>query len=211
MAFDRVPAPCPSPDITTLTRDVGTFGAASADLLLSDDEAARFAVLRTTLPDGWVLDLQGNAGMAWVAFVHKAEAPGSRPMFTVCRWSDRVGLFAQWEERRLCSATAFSELWPVLELILDGIFAATQAGLATVPTEGWAKDAALTPTEPPARGLPAKAHDLIVWQHGVQVHYAVDSMGQGGMRRPGEDVGQRLGISRFQLAQRRDRARRRQA
>jgi len=84
------------------------------------------------------LDLQGHVGMAWATFVHKADAPKSRPMFTICRWSDRVGLFAQWEEGRPCSATAFSELCPVLELILDGIFAATQACLAVVPTEGWA-------------------------------------------------------------------------
>ena len=122
-----------------MTQGIGAFGAISTDLLLSADEAARLAALRSTLPKGWALDLQAQAGMAWAAFVHKADAPGSRPMFTICRWSDRVGLLAQWEESRLCSAIAFSELWPVLELILDGIFTATQACLATVPTEGWAK------------------------------------------------------------------------
>ena len=60
-------------------------------------------------------------------------------MFTVCRWSDRVGLLVRWEEGWVCSAAAFTELWPVLELILDGIFTVTQARLATVPTEECAK------------------------------------------------------------------------
>lgn len=122
-----------------MTQDIGVLGAASADLLLSADEAVRLTALRGALPKGWALELQAQAGMAWAAFVHKAEAPGCRPVFTICRWSDRVGLLAQWEEARLCSAVAFSELWPVLELILDGVFAATQACLATVPTEGWTK------------------------------------------------------------------------
>ena len=94
--------------------------------LLSQDEAARFGALKDTLPEGWVVELQAaGAGMAWVAFVHKAATPRSGPMFTVCRWSDRVGLLARWNEDRVCSAVAFSELWPVLELIVDGIFAAT--------------------------------------------------------------------------------------
>ena len=118
--------------------DAGMSSASSDGPLLSQDETDRFGALRDTLPEGWVVKLQACAGMAWVAFVHKADAPGSGPMFTVCRWSDRVGLFAQWEEGGVYSATAFSELWPVLELILDGVFAAAQAQLATVPTEGWA-------------------------------------------------------------------------
>ncbi len=59
-------------------------------------------------------------------------------MFTICRWSDRVGLLAQWMNGSACSATAFTELWPVLELILDSILASMQAHLATVPTKGWA-------------------------------------------------------------------------
>jgi len=29
------------------------------------------------------------------AIVYPAETPRSRPMFTVCRWSDRVALFVQ--------------------------------------------------------------------------------------------------------------------
>ena len=74
--------------------------------------------------------------MAWVAFIYDAEAPRSRPMFTVCRWDDRVGVLAQWMNGAACSATAFTELEPILELVLDGIFASRQAHLATVPIEG---------------------------------------------------------------------------
>jgi len=106
--------------------------------LLSIDETAQFAALRSTLPKGWVVELQAEAGMAWVAFIYDANAPRSRPMFTVCRWDDRVGLLAQWMNGAACSATAFTELWPIVELVLDGVFAAMQAHLATVPTQGWA-------------------------------------------------------------------------
>jgi len=108
----------------------------STTLLLSEDEAAQFAALRTTLPEGWVAELQADAGMAWVAFIYDADAPRSRPMFTVCRWDDRVGLLAQWMNGAACSATAFTELWPILELVLDGILVSLQAHPATVPTRG---------------------------------------------------------------------------
>lgn len=121
-----------------LTGAIGLHSAIPADPLLSKDEAARFGALRDTLPEGWVVELQAGTGMAWAAFVHKADTPQSGPMFTVCRWSDRVGLFAHWPDGCACSAVAFTELWPVLELILDGIFTATQAQLTTVPTVGWA-------------------------------------------------------------------------
>ncbi len=103
--------------------------------MLSRDEAAQFAALRTILPAGWVAELQAEVEMAWVAFIYDAEAPRSRPMFTVCRWDDRVGVLAQWMNGAACSATAFTELEPILELVLDGIFASMQAHLATVPTE----------------------------------------------------------------------------
>ena len=121
-----------------LAGTIGLPSAVSAGPLLSRDEAARFGALRDTLPEGWVVELQVDAGMAWVAFVHKAAAPRSGPMFTICRWHDRVGLFAQWPDGCSCSAVAFTELWPVLELVLDGIFTATQAQLTTVPTANWA-------------------------------------------------------------------------
>ena len=121
-----------------LAGTIGLPSAAFANPPLSRDEAARFGALRDTLPEGWAVELKVNAGMAWVAFIHKADAPWSGPMFTVCRWHDRVGLFAQWPDDCSCSAVAFTELWPVLEQILDGIIAATQAQLTTVPTASWA-------------------------------------------------------------------------
>lgn len=109
----------------------------SASPLLSTDEAAQFAALRTILPEGWVAELQADAGMAWVAFVYDAEAPRSRPMFTICRWDDRVGLLAQWMNGAACSAMAFTELEPILELVLDGILTSMQPHLAAVLTGEW--------------------------------------------------------------------------
>lgn len=112
-------------------------GKAAVPPLLSGGEASQLAALRSSLPEGWVVELKPEAGMAWVAFVFQADAPRSRPMFTVCRWDDRVGLFVQWMNGSASSAAAFTELWPILKLILSDIFASTQAHLATVPTEGW--------------------------------------------------------------------------
>lgn len=109
-----------------------------ASFLLSRNEAAQFAALRTILPEGWVAELQADAGMAWVAFVYDTEAPGSRPMFTICRWDDRVGLLAQRINEAACSAVAFTELEPILELVLDGILTSMQPHLAAVPARGWA-------------------------------------------------------------------------
>ncbi len=59
-------------------------------------------------------------------------------MFAIHRWDDRVGLLVRRMNGCASSAMAFAELWPVLELVLDGIFAAAQARLATVPTGEWA-------------------------------------------------------------------------
>ena len=120
-----------------LTEDADVRGVASTELLLSSDEVAQFGAFKRTLPDGWVVELQADPGMAWAAFVYQADAPRSRPMFTVCRWTDRVGLFVQWMDGSASSAVAFAELWPVLELIPNGIFAFTQTQLATVAAKDW--------------------------------------------------------------------------
>ncbi len=112
-------------------------GMATMQPLLSSDEASEFEALGDALPAGWVLQLRPDPGMAWVAFVFQADAPRSRPMFTVCRWDNRVGLFVQWMDGSVASAMAFTELWPILDLILSSIFASTQVHLATVTTEGW--------------------------------------------------------------------------
>lgn len=113
-------------------------GAAPLYPSLSSDEAFEFGALKDALPKGWVVELQPEAGMAWAAFIYQADAPRSRPMFTVCRWHDRAGMYARWMDGSASSAMAFIELWPILDLILSGIFAYTQTHLATVPTEGWA-------------------------------------------------------------------------
>jgi len=121
----------------TLAGNVDMAGASGELLLLASDEASEFKALRTALPVGWVAELQPDPGMAWVAFVYRADAPRSRPMFTICRWDERVGLFVQWMNGSASSAMVFTELWPILELILSSIFASTQKNLATVTTEGW--------------------------------------------------------------------------
>lgn len=106
--------------------------------MLLSEEAAQFRALRDALPEGWVVELHADdPSVAWVAFVYKAGAPKRGPIFTVCRWSDRVGLFTQWMDGYVSCPMAFTELGSTMELILDGIFAATQAQLRTVPTEGW--------------------------------------------------------------------------
>jgi hypothetical protein len=108
--------------------------------MLSSDEAAQFGTFRTALPEGWVVELHADdPSVAWVAFVYKVDAPRRGHIFTVCRWGDRMGLFAQWVDGYVSCPMAFTELGSILRLILDGIFAATQAQLTTVPTEGWTK------------------------------------------------------------------------
>lgn len=122
----------------TLGENTGMPNMPAVPSLLSSDEASEFGALSNTLPEGWVVELQPEAGMAWVAFVYEADAPRSSPMFTVCRWDDRVGMFVQWIDGSASSAMAFTELWAIFELIPNRIFTFTQAHLATVPTEGWA-------------------------------------------------------------------------
>jgi hypothetical protein len=116
-----------------LIENTGTPGAITRQPLLSEDEASQFRALRAALPTGWVAELQPEAGMAWLAFVYQADAPRSRPMFSVCRWDDGVGLFTQWMDGSACMAMAFTELWPVLEQILDDTLACTQPHREAVP------------------------------------------------------------------------------
>ena len=121
-----------------LTENIDTHGAALIASLLSSDEASRFAALRDALPEGWIVELRPEAGTAWTAFIYCNDDSRDNPIFTVCHLGDRVGWFAQWMNGAASSATTFTELWPILELILSRIFAFRQAHLATVPTEGWA-------------------------------------------------------------------------
>jgi len=50
-------------------------------------------------------------------------------------------LFVQWMDGTASSAAAFTDLEPIMDLIPNGIFAAAEARLATVSTEGWADTA----------------------------------------------------------------------
>lgn len=106
--------------------------------LLSKAEASQLEALQDSLPEGWMLEVKANADMAWVAFVFCAQCPSRRPMFTLCRWSDRLGLFVQWMDGTASSAATFTDLEPILDLIPNGIFAATEKQLVTMSTEGWA-------------------------------------------------------------------------
>ena len=120
-----------------LVEDACVPGASSAVQLLSPGEACQLGALQDSLPEGWVLEVKGEADMAWIAFVFYAQCPRSRPMFTLCRWSDRVGLFVQWMNGTASSVAAFTDLEPILKLIPSEIFASTKKQLATVPAEGW--------------------------------------------------------------------------
>ncbi len=112
-------------------------GIAQSSPLLLRGEAFHFETLRNNLPCGWVIELAADAGMAWIAFVYYADAPRSTPMFTVCRWTDRVGLFVQWMDGSASSAIAFTDLEPIMDLIPNGIFASAEARLATVSADCW--------------------------------------------------------------------------
>ena len=117
--------------------DISLPSVSVAVPLLSTGEARQLGILRESLPEGWVLEVKAEADMAWVAFIFCAQCPRSRPMFTLCRWSDRVGLFVQWMDGTASSVAAFTDLEPILELIPSDIFASTKKQLATVPTTGW--------------------------------------------------------------------------
>ncbi len=120
-----------------LIEGAGVPSASLAAPLLSKGEACQLEALQDSLPEGWILEVKAEAEMAWVAFVFCAQCPRSRPMFTLCRWVDRLGLFVQWMDGTASSAVAFTDLEPILDLIPSGIFASTEAHLATVPTTGW--------------------------------------------------------------------------
>lgn len=104
---------------------------------LSTAEGALFEGLRDTLPGGWAVDFEANAGMAWVALVYRAEAPTSAPLFTICRWDNCVGLFVRWGAGTVASAAVYPELSTVLDLIPNSIFAVAEARLATIQAESW--------------------------------------------------------------------------
>ncbi len=84
------------------------------------------------------MEFKADVEMAWTAFIYCEDAPRSRPLFIVCRWSDHMGLFVQWMDGSAASAIVFTELSPVLDLIPSGIFACAEARLATVPPTNWA-------------------------------------------------------------------------
>ena len=104
---------------------------------LSTVEGALFEGLKDTLPGGWAVDFEANAGMAWVALVYRAEAPTSAPLFTICRWDNCVGLFVRWVDGAVASAAVYTELSTVLDLIPNSIFAVAEARLATFRAESW--------------------------------------------------------------------------
>jgi len=112
--------------------------AAPTSLLLSASEATLFEGLKDNLPQGWTLDFKADAEMAGVAFVDCAEAPGSLPLFTVCRWADQLGALVQWMDGAASSAVASETLEPIMDLIPSGIFGFAETRLSTVRAEAWA-------------------------------------------------------------------------
>jgi hypothetical protein len=110
----------------------------SATPLLSVDEAVLLNALMDNMPPGWAVDFAVDAGMKWAAFVHRADDPRNGPLFTVCRWPDRVGLFVRWTDGSGSVVAVLKDLSPVLNLIPSGIFAFSAARLATVRAESWA-------------------------------------------------------------------------
>ncbi len=75
-----------------LTQNATPLGAAPGGPLLLQGEGLLFDALADSLPGGWAVNIQADARMAWVAFVYRADDPQGRPLFTVCRWTDCVGL-----------------------------------------------------------------------------------------------------------------------
>ena len=121
-----------------LTQYSAPLGAALDGTLLLPGEGMLFDALTDSLPGGWKVHIQADANMAWVAFVHRADAPQGRPLFTVCRWTDCVGLFVQWGDGSVPSFVTCTELPPILDMIPRNIFTFAAGSLATVSTAGWA-------------------------------------------------------------------------
>jgi len=109
-----------------------------AALRVSASEAILFDDLMDDMPAGWGVNFALDAGMEWAAFIHRADDPRNGPLFTVCRWTDRVGLFVRWREGSTSSIIVSTELSDVLDLSSHGIFAFSAACLTTVRVESWA-------------------------------------------------------------------------
>jgi len=109
---------------------------ARAAVLLSN-ETTLLDALRLNLPDGWVVDVQADAEMAWSAAVYCASTLGSGPQFTICAWSTCVGLIVHWMDGSAFSAITFGELELIVDLIPNGIFMGALTRLATAPPMDW--------------------------------------------------------------------------
>jgi len=125
-------------DIMTLSADTALPRAALVSLLLSADEASLFQGMKDGLPEGWMIDFEADPEMAWLALVYFADDPRNKPLFTVCRWPDRVGLLVQWMDGIACSARAFEDLESVTSSVLSTIFEFAEARQATVGAHTWA-------------------------------------------------------------------------
>ena len=101
------------------------------------DEVILFDTLKNNMPPGWAVDFAADAGMEWAAVIHCADDPRNGPLFTVCRWADRVGLFVRWIDGSGSLIAMLADLSPVLDLIPHGIFAFSATCLATVRDESW--------------------------------------------------------------------------
>lgn len=105
--------------------------------LLPPAQAVLLNTLGHNLPDGWNVDVEADAEMAWIAAVYCAYAPSSGPQFTICGWSDHVGLIVHWLDGSGFSAVTFADLEPIVDLIPNGIFMSALTCLATVPAMDW--------------------------------------------------------------------------
>lgn len=105
--------------------------------VLLPNETTLLDALRHNLPDGWVVDVQADAGMAWSAAVYRASTLGGGPQFTICGWSACIGLIVHWIDGSGFSAITFAELEPIVDLIPSAVFMGALARLATAPPMDW--------------------------------------------------------------------------